>query len=293
MRKNVKMVLVTIGIIIAIIIGFSLFTFILSIKPPKLGNYRTPIGFGLAYENVSFKNSDGLTLKGFFIPAKNKSNATIIVGHGYPFSKSDVLIFAPFLAKKYNLLFFDFRYFGESQGKYTTVGWKEQEDVLAALDYLKTRKDIDKSKIGAIGLSLSASTFIMATEKTSDIKAIVADSPYSSLDKMIERTYFIFPSITKLPFVWLTKLYAKIFFNIDTKEISPKKSIKEIKIPVLLIHGEKDSQIPVENSKTLYEASNKNLTELWIIKDADHGYSYAINKKEYEKRVLDFFEKNL
>ena len=290
MRKNVKMVLVVIGIIIGIIIIFSVLTFIISVHPPKLDEKRTPADLGLDYEEVSFKTSDGLTLRGWFIPS-NYSKATIIVGHGYPFSKSNILGLGKFLNKHYNLLLFDFRYFGESQGRYTTAGWKEQKDVLAAINYLKSRKDINKSKIGAIGFSLSASTFIMT--KTSDIKAIVADSPYASLDNMIERSYFIFPGPLKLPFVWITKLLAKITFGLNTKDISPEKDIKDIGIPVLLIHGDRDSQIPVENSKVLYEASDKNLTELWLVEGADHGYSYASNPDKYEKRVLEFFDEHL
>jgi len=284
------MVLVIIGIIIGIIIIFSVLTFIISVHPPRLDGKRTPADLGLDYEDVSFKTSDGLTLKGWFIPS-NYSKATIIVGHGYPFSKSNILGLGVFLHKHYNLLLFDFRYFGESQGRYTTAGWKEQKDVLAAIDYLKSRKDINKSKIGAIGFSLSASTFIMT--KTSDIKAIVADSPYASLDGIIEQSYFIFPGPLKLPFVWITKLLAKITFGLNTKDISPEKDIKNIGIPILLIHGDRDSQIPVENSKVLYEASDKNLTELWLIEGADHGYSYASNPSEYEKRVLEFFDKHL
>ena len=283
------MVFGIIGVIIVSIIVISIFNFILSIHPPKLGEKRTPEIFNLKYEDVSFKTSDGLTLRGWFIPS-NYSKAVIIVGHGYPFSKSDVLSFAPFLHKHYNLLFFDFRYFGDSDGSYTTVGWKEQKALLAAVSYLKTRKDIDPNKIGSIGFSLSASTMLVTK---SDIKAIVADSPYASLDKMIEQSYRIFPGFTKLPFTFTTKILAKIVLNLDTKKVSPEKSIKNLGIPVLLIHGEKDSQIPVENSKIIYEASNKSLTKLWLVKGADHGYSHALNPKEYEKKVLDFFDKHL
>ena len=283
------MVLSIIGVIIVSIIALSVFNFILSIHPPKLGEKRTPEVFNLKYEDVSFKTSDGLTLRGWFIPS-NHSKAVIIVGHGYPFSKSDVLSFAPFLHKRYNLLFFDFRYFGDSDGRYTTVGWKEQKDLLAAVSYLKTRKDIDPNKIGSLGFSLSASTMLMTK---SDIKAIVADSPYANLDNMIEQSYRIFPGFTKLPFTFITKILAKIVLGLDTKEVSSENSIKNLGVPVLLIHGEKDSQIPVENSKTLYEASNKSLTELWLVKGADHGYSHALNTEEYEKKVLDFFDKHL
>lgn len=278
-----------IGLVMAVIIFLSVVNFYIAIKPPKMGIKRDPSVLNLKYENISFKTSDGLTLRGWFIPS-NYSKAVVIVGHGYPFRKDDVLVFGSFLHKYYNLLFFDFRYFGDSEGTYTTVGWKEQKDLQAAIDYLKSRKDIDSGKIGAIGFSLSAATMLMTK---SDIKAIVADSPYASLDRMIAQSYRIFPGFTKLPFVWINKLLAKIIFGLDATEVSPEKTIKDLKVPVLLIHGDKDSQIPVENSKLLYEASDKNITELWIVPGADHGASHAMYPEKYEKKVLDFFEKNL
>ena len=208
--------------------------------------------------------------------------------HGYPFDKNNILTATYFLAEKFNLLLFDFRYFGESQGKFTTLGYKEKEDFLAAVNYLKTR---NLTKTGALGFSLGAATIIMANSQ--DIKAIVADSSYATIDKMIQRTYFIFPSFTKMPFVFLTKLYAKIFLDLNSKDISPLNEISKIKVPILLIHGEKDSQISVENSKILYETSNKNKTELWLVPKADHGYAHYLYPEEYEQKLIGFFENNL
>jgi uncharacterized protein len=286
------MAFIIVGIVVGIIFVFSVLTFFLSIHPPKYNEKRTPADLGINYENVEFKTSDGLTLKGWFIPSKNKdSKAVVIVGHGYPFSKSNVLGFAPFLHGEYNLFFIDFRYFGESEGKYTTVGWKEQEDMKAAIKYLKTRNGIDKDKIGAMGFSLSASTMLLT--KSSDIKAIIADSPYASLDRMTKESYRIFPGFTKMPFAWMTKLLAKIFLGLNVSDVSPEKSIKNLDTPVLLIHGDRDSQISVENSKLIYDSSNKDITELWIVKGADHGQSYALSGNEYEQRILGFFDEHL
>ncbi|MEK6876218.1 MAG: alpha/beta hydrolase, partial [Nanoarchaeota archaeon] len=108
----------------AFIILFSFLTFIMSIKPGKWPIEFTPESFDLKYENVTLKTEDGLNLKGWFIPI-NKSSNTIIVMHGYPTNKADVLPFSMFLLKKFNVLLFDFRSFGESEGSYTTVGYKE------------------------------------------------------------------------------------------------------------------------------------------------------------------------
>ncbi len=275
-------------VISVIIIAISLLNFYLAVHPTRFKTGITPDKVNLKYENISFKTSDNILIKGWFIHSKNKTDKTIIVCHGYPFDKNNILQGVYFLAERFNLLLFDFRYFGESQGKYTTLGFKEKKDFLAAVDYLKSR---NIAKIGALGFSLGAATIIMANSE--DVKAIVADSSYANIDKMVERTYFIFPGFTKLPFVFLTKLYAGIFLGMETKDIAPVNDIPEIKVPVLLIHGEKDSQIPVENSKILYEASNKNKTELWIVPEADHGYAHYLYPEIYEQKLFEVFEKNL
>jgi fermentation-respiration switch protein FrsA (DUF1100 family) len=205
--------------------------------------------------------------------------------HGYPTNKADVLPFSMFLLKKFNVFLFDFRSFGESEGRYTTAGYKEVKDLDAAVKYLKSRKDT--GEIGALGFSLGASVAIM--NKNDDIKAIVSDSAYSNLNNMMEVMYKNFYFL-KYPFVQLTRIYSKIFFNVDPKEVSPANAIKNINKPVLVIHGKKDKQIPVNEAYLLHNANKK--TELWIV-DANHGEIYVLNKEEYENKVLSFFEKHL
>lgn len=272
------------SIIVIGIVALSLINFFISIHPPKFTTPLTPKNFNLDYEDISFETRDNLTIKGWFIP-NNNTDKTIIIAHGYPFDKGNIMQATYFLADHFNLLYFDFRYFGESQGKYTSVGYHEKKDFLAAVEYLKSRNITD---VGAFGFSLGAATIIMANSL--DVKAIVADSSFAEIDRMIKRNYFIFPSFTKMPFVWLTKLYTLLFLKIKTSEISPLKEISKINIPILIIHAKQDSQIPVDNSKLLYEASNKNITELWIL-DGEHGTS--ITNPDYKKKIIEFFNNNL
>ena len=280
--KNLVLILL---IIIVFIISFSFLTFYMSIKPGKWPVHFTPESFNLKYEDVTFETSDGLKLKGWYLPS-NKSDNTIIVLHGYPTNKADVLPFSMFLLKEFNVFLFDFRSFGESDGSYTTAGFKEVNDLDGAVKYLKSREDV--GNIGALGFSLGGSVAIM--NKNNNVKAIVVDSAYSNLNNMIKSMYRNFYFL-KYPFVQLTRIYSKIFFGMDPKDISPAAAIKNIDKPVLIIHGKKDSQIPVNEAYILNNA-NKD-TKLWIVENADHGATYALNKEEYEKRVLEFFEKNL
>ena len=170
--------------ILGIIILLPLFNFFLGIHPPRFQTDDDPKRYGLDYESVSFQTADGLTLRGWFIPAPLASlentvegNATkapcgtILVGHGYPFDKANILRHALFLHPRFHLLLFDFRYFGESDGAYTTAGLLETRDVQAAVEYVKSRGDVDPTRIGAMGFSMSASAFILSRHP--DVKAIL------------------------------------------------------------------------------------------------------------------------
>ena len=273
-----------IGLYVVLVIFItSLWGFFSSIHPRRYVSDVDPSTYDLTFEDITLTTSDGVKLSGWFIPAPGKK--AIIVTHGYPFDKGNVLPSALFLHPKYNLLFFDFRAMGESGGKITTVGYRERDDLLAAIAFLKKK---GMEKIGVKGFSLGAAVAIMT--ETKDIDAIVADAPYARLDMMLDamyRTFWIF----KYPFVWLTKIYSKVFLGLSVDEVSPVRSIKDLETPVLLIHGEKDSQIDVENSQLLHKANPKN--ELWIIPGIDHGATQADQGKVYEEKVLGFFGEHL
>ncbi len=290
--------------ILAVVFLLPLFNLILGIHPPKFKTDDNPGRYGLEYEQISFPTADGLTLRGWFIPAESASLertaqglgtreacATILFGHGYPFDKANILRHALFLHSRFNLLLFDFRYFGESDGAYTTAGLLETRDVNAAVKYVKGREDVDPARIGAMGFSLSASSFILARQP--DVKAIVADSPYASLEKVVQRQFFFFPGPTKWPMVALTKVYARLLLGLKLSDAVPADVVGELKNPLLLIHGDADSQIPLEHSREIFANANPAVTELWIVPGADHGFAHALAGYDYEIRVREFFERYL
>ena len=268
--------------IVAFIALFAFINFFLNTHPPKFRSPETPSDYGLEYEVLRFQTKDNLSLGGWLIKGK-KDAPTIIVGHGYPFDKGNILHAVIFLNPDYTLFLYDFRSFGESDGTATTAGAKEIEDFDAAIKYLKKRKDINHT-FGAYGFSLSAATFLMA--ENPEIKAIVADSAYASIQDIIGATYWYLGPL-KLPFIWMTEFYGKLFYGIDAGKYKAR-----ITVPTLLIHGDADSQIPVSNSQKIYE-TNKKMAELWIIKGADHGMSYVTEPKAYREKIRKFFDKNL
>lgn len=276
-------ILRTVVILIAFVFVISLLQFFMSIHPPRYKDPDTPDNYDLKYEDVSFVTSDKIKIKAWLIES-GKANGTVIIGHGYPFDKGNILPVVDFLYPDYNLLLYDHRYFGESGGRITTVGIKEVRDVKAAVGFIHRRFGKEEP-IALYGFSLSASAMLMA-----DIKAdaIVSDSAYANLENMIKQVYRIYGPF-KYPFVQFTNLFSIIFFGRHPKKISPALAIKDSDVPIFVIHGEKDSQIPVENAYELKE-SNPDV-EFWVVKGSDHGQAFSLN--EYKKRVKDFLRKHV
>jgi len=275
------------------IIGFILLVaslqFLLGIMPRTIDRETTPAAYNLSYDTISFSTADGQTLAGWWIPAEQDTGKTVIAGHGYPTSKSDIIEMVNFLHKDYNLLLFDFRYFGDSTGSYTTIGHDEQQDVTAAIDYVKeTHPD---HSIALYGFSMSAATFIAANDRRVD--AIIADSPYASLQQQLEQVYWLFPGPLKQPFVWTTALLARTFLGFWPAAVSPAATVTDQASPLLLIHGTADSNIPASNSRTIYQNANQSMTELMIVEGAGHVRSQHIEPERYRQTVRSFLNTHL
>lgn len=266
---------------VLVIGGLSLYTFLTSIRPLRYITPVTPTDLGLAYEDITIITEDNIKLSGWFIPSENAGKKAIIICHGYPADKGNVLSFATFLHDKFNLLFFDFRAMGKSGGKITTAGWRERKDFLAAVESLKSK---GMKKIGALGFSMGGAVIIMADSP--DVVAIVSESAYADLESMLHLMYRNF-WFFRYPFVYATRLWSHLLLGVNLSDVSPKDFIKDIKVPMLLIHSEMDSQIPVEHAQALKKANPD--AELWIIDEADHGGIWGALRSQYEGRISKFF----
>ena len=234
------------------------------------------------------KTKDNLEINGWWI--KNKSDKAIILCHGIGTSKADMLNYIPFLYKEgYNLLVFDFRGHGKNKSKHNSLGFSEINDVFAAVEFIKTKK-IDK--IGGLGISLGASTLIRAAARTDGFKAIVSDSAFARLDPMIASYAKRLYHLPYWPVVVLVKKVTELRTGFHYDAVNPVDDIKNVHVPVYIIHGLNDSNIPSKNAEEIFAAANEP-KKLLMVPNADHVESHSTMQKKYESEVLKFFEKYL
>ena len=272
-------------IVVSVLIIISLWGFYSSIRPPKIISSLTPRDLKMNYEDVSFKTADGLTLRGWYIPSAKGTQKTLILLHGYPADKGNILPALAFLHEDFNLLLFDFRYLGRSEGSYSTAGAKEVEDLLAAIQFLKSR---GVKEVGVWGFSMGGAVTLMAIEKAPEIRAVISESSYASLADM---TFELLPiPLLNYPIAYLVGVWAKLFLGIDVRDASPADRIRNTKIPILLIHSSADAVIPFSHARLLQQALAKNPNaEFWFHEQFAHGQLAS----DYRTRVRDFFLKHL
>ncbi len=283
--------------IVLLVVALSFILVYVNTHPPKYPLNIPPSVYKADYEEISFTSADGIVLKGWLVkPARSgQKSSAIIICHGVGANRSDFTELAASLSQRgHFVLLFDFRAHGESGGGRTSLGYHEQKDIEAALAFLMTRSDtIDPKRIGIYGFSMGGSAAILAAAKTGAFSAVVTDSAFTSLRDQAKDAITGFYHLPSFPFLHLAVLGYELYFQTHADAISPVSVIATIAPrPVLIIAGEGDKLIPPENGRKLYAAAREP-KELWIIPGAEHGATLAAAGSEYEKRVGEFFDKNL
>ncbi|MCB1326338.1 MAG: alpha/beta fold hydrolase [Spirochaetales bacterium] len=259
--------------------------------PPDRYVYcSTPAELGLRFENVDFAAADGVALRGWYIPAPG-SSASIAVVHGRGVDRTEGLRYVLSLHRAgFNLLLFDLRNSGTSDASFNSMGYYEQRDVTAAVDYLLGVRGA--RHVGVLGFSMGAATSILATASDPRIEAGVYESGFASLREILdyraERDFDWLPRSLILPVVVFV---FELRTGADADDISPAREIARIaRRPILIIHGDADASVPVEHAEELFEAAGAGRS-LWIIHEGGHASSWNDARSAAEYRIPHFFLK--
>ena len=141
---------------------------------PRAEIGATPSTVGLSYASVSLRTHDDVDLAGWYVPASNRAGVVLL--HGAGSTRSDVLDEAAVLAAAgFGVVMIDARGHGESGGRAMDFGWYGDADIAAATAYLATRPDVDRDRIGVVGLSMGGEEALGATGSNELIRGVVAE----------------------------------------------------------------------------------------------------------------------
>lgn len=251
-----------------------------AMRPARTVVFDTPVGV----EDVVFTSEDGIKLRGWYFPSKNR--AAVILGHGHGTNRGELLAEALALGKAgFGVLAFDWRAHGESDGAWVSYGFHERKDLKAALDFVAARKDVDPARIGALGFSRGGTVVLEVAAVDPRIHAVMIESTARSARDGVCRDFGQGP-LGCLPVAWA--------FALQGVDLDATKAIDRIcKLaprPVFILHGTNDPATPVGDSNALFDAAC-GPKELWHVPGVRHG-GYA-RVDGYLERMVGFFEKNL
>jgi pimeloyl-ACP methyl ester carboxylesterase len=253
-----------------------------------------PEQFGLPYEKVSFQTQDGLTLKGWFLPSQTGDERTLLMCHGWGDNKGELLEKTHFLNSTagFNLLYFDNRSHGESDGDITTVGCLEVIDFKAAMAYLREHRPQCLRRLGVFGLSMGAAVAAMSVPEHPEVKAVVMESPFTNYRQVVRRWAWNNLRLPYFPMMMIVLWFLRLRVGRDDVDTySPIRFVARLSPrPVFVIGGLDDRLMTPKDVRTLY-AAVKDPKELWMIPGARHGKCREVAGAEYDQRVVEFFRK--
>src|SRR5215207_7169626 len=246
-----------------------------------------PNHLGVAYEDVTFKTSDGLELEGWYVPSKNGAAVIAFPGRNGPQKQTRVLA-----RHGYGVLLFDRRGEGKSEGDPNSWGWGGGKDVKAAIAYLKRRPDVDPGRIGGIGLSVGGEMMLETAAETDDLAAVVSEG--AGARTMSEDLDQDMPRVEKVigfPLTALKTASIAVFSNTPVPSNLKDLVGRTAPRPLLLIAAP-DSGHGEDLNRGYHRAAGDSAT-LWEIPESKHVGGLAARPEEYERRVVGFFNEAL
>ena len=229
----------------------------------------SPAQLGLSFEDVEFQAGDGVRLHGWFVPGDG--DITWIWFHGNAGNISDRLENLMLLHNHLgaNIFLFDYRGYGRSGGRASEEG--TYRDARGALDYVRSRQEVNPAKIVYFGRSLGAAVAAwLATQHSPH--GLILESPFTSVKDMAKRAYPGLP----------------LYLLVRTKYDSLAR-IGDVTCPVLVLHGDRDETVPFSHGKKLFDAANEP-KRFYSIAGAGHNDTYIAGQEPYFRAMADFLK---
>ena len=241
---------------------------------------------GAPHEDVQFTTSDGLLLKGWYVPSKNRAAVISFPG------RSKTQLQARMLVKHgYGVLLVDRRGEGESEGQWNAFGWYGERDLRAAARFLQNRPDVDPGRIGGIGRSVGGEMLIGAAAESEVFKAVVSEggSGRSIRDDYANHGLGLSQVPNLATQVMLTAATATFNNNLpppDLESLSRRISPRA----VFFIYGENGQGGSEKKPNQSFYAEAGEPKEIWEVPKAQHVGGITTEPVEYERRVIAFFD---
>lgn len=255
----------------------------------------TPGSFQLAFEETSFASADGVALRGWWVPAPG-ARGTVVLVHGLNRSRIENARKLPFLhAQGWNALLFDLRHHGQSGGQASTFGWREKDDVAAAVALARRQSG---GPVVTWGVSMGAAAATLAAADDPAIAGLVCDSSFRSLRDTVWHHLDLFRGFRwwgRVVPAWAVGSQAIYFMGVrggfDPDAVDIVSAARRLNgRPVLFVANAGDRRMPSEIAGELRAAAGGQ-ARLLVVPGKSHGGAWREGTEQYEAAVRELLER--
>ncbi len=245
------------------------------------------------FEDVSITTPDATVLRAWLVQPSQSNGEAVLLLHGLGDNRLGMIGYANLLlADGFTILLPDARAHGVSGGLLATYGLIERNDIYQWVEYLHTQ--VRPRCVYGLGESMGAAQLLQALETGAQFCAVAAESPFANFREIaydrMGQPFHLGPWVGRVvlrPLVEFAFLRARWKYGLNMELISPWDAVSSAHVPVLLIHGQVDSNIPIRHSQLIHLRNPE--TTLWEVPGADHCGAFAAAPPEFEKRLLNLF----
>jgi pimeloyl-ACP methyl ester carboxylesterase len=258
-----------------------------ALHPLRTVPKRGPEAFGIAFEDVRFRTADGVELAAWVIPHP-EARGNVIFCHGHGRNRGHVAGLLPTLHDLgLNVLAFDFRGHGDSEGHTSTFGQREVQDVLAAAAYLRRR--YPEKPLFLVGISLGAAVSLQALHQLPDVRGVWSEGAFSRFRHEIDHEFAWLPDGLRGPLVRGYWCVGWLDCGFWAPAVNPVDALKDVRVPICFCHAREDELVPLSEGEELY-AAYAGPKWCWWVEGATHYDVRQQNREEYLGRLRGFVE---
>lgn len=245
---------------------------------PTQGQYFDPEKIPLEYKDLFIKGKDGAKIHAWYFPAKGPSKGTFLFFHGNAENLTSHFVGLYWLPSQgYSYLIFDYPGYNLSDGSPTPLSTVDAGK--SVLRWIGENKE--SGPLYVYGQSLGGNIALRVIQEMKGevpVKAVIVDGSflsYRDVGRSILAKHWLTWAIQPLSYVVLSDKYAPDFDQ------------EGLQAPLLVIHGEKDPVVPVDQGKKIF-FSAREPKQIWLLPDGGHGDSFFIEGGGYRQKLLDY-----
>jgi uncharacterized protein len=254
---------------------------------------ETPADFGATFKDVTFQTTDGVTIKGWYLPSRDRT-VTIVYSHGLFRSRRELLERAIGLWKLgYGALLYDARNHGESGPAMVTLGYNERLDAEAAVRFLKD-EIVTSDRIVLFGISMGAGAALLAAAETPEVVAAISDSSFLSFKDTTDHHVSLLFRLPAFPIANEIRFYIERRADFDGGKLDALSAVRSMgERPIFFIAGARDPRMPPSIAETLLRASVSPKSDILVADGPNsqiHGHAYQTDPARYIDNVDRFLK---